>query len=53
MMYRRPGLVGGLGWGLFLGEILSTLPHLSYNPVGLMAVLPGQFAMLPLHLLRR
>jgi len=38
---------------VFLGEPLRTLPHLRHNPVGLVAVLSGQFPMLPLHLFRR
>ncbi len=52
-LLRCPGLVGRLGWILFLGEPLRVLAHLGYNPVGLMAVLPRQFTMLPLHLCRR
>ncbi len=52
-LLRCRGLVGGLGWGFFLGERLRTFPHLGHNPVGLMAVLPRQFVMLPLHLCGR
>ncbi len=50
-LLRRPRL--RLRRGVFLGEPLRTLPHLGHNPVGLVAVLPCQFSMLPLHLLRR
>jgi len=46
-LLRRPG------WGLLLGEPACALLCLSHNPVGLVAVLPGQFSMLPLHLFRR